>query len=107
MKSSKFFAIPAIASVLLISACGHFSGSKDLSPPSKELSKKSGVPHSTLMDGYGIYMRQCYQCHAQPDPSTLTGDQWNTIVPVMAQHAGISEKDKKAVLAYLLAHKEK
>ena len=74
-------------------------------PPSQKLAEKSGVPMARLQEGYGIYMRQCYQCHTQPSLSKLSSAQWEAMVPVMGDHAGISNKETEKVLEYLLARK--
>ena len=67
--------------------------------------RSSGTPLPTLQQGYGVYMRQCHQCHEQPNPKELTTVKWKSIVPNMADHAGITEAEGEAVLKYLLSQR--
>lgn len=52
--------------------------------------------------GYAIYMKSCYNCHQQTHPATLSTEKWTRTVPEMAKHAGITEKEGKQVLDYIL-----
>lgn len=105
---NKIFWIPVCIVCNVLIACSQISSesSASLNTPTQKMAEDSGVSLSALQAGYGVYTRQCYQCHAQPDPSKLTEQQWKNIVPVMGKHAGISDEDRENVLAYLLARKQ-
>lgn len=101
--------VSAIVTCSVLFACSQIAPKQrtSLSVPDSQMAETTGVPLRTLKGGYGVYITQCYQCHEQPNPATLTETQWKNIVPVMAAHAGIKETDKEMVLAYLLAQRKK
>ena len=89
-------------------ACSHVvAPTKNKLPelPNARMALLADEKLSTLQAGHGVFARQCFQCHAQPDMDKYSDSEWSTIAPTMSKHAGISKKESEQVLAYLLARK--
>ncbi|MBK1830100.1 hypothetical protein JIN77_05165 [Verrucomicrobiaceae bacterium R5-34] len=56
----------------------------------------------TKHEGHSLYMKTCYQCHQQADPTSLSEKKWSMTVPAMATHAGITQSEGQQVLEYIL-----
>lgn len=78
-------------------------GDKATNAPNPDLPfKPVNIPEHNEKPGYGVYLKSCYQCHQQADPSTLSVDKWKNTVPAMAEHAGITKEEGEQVLDYIL-----
>lgn len=99
-------ALVALSATSLFSCTPTPENSNKPKEPNKKMAKATGTSLDQLRGGYGVYMTQCYQCHAQPDPTTFSEQQWKDIVPVMGNHAGLPDKDRDMVLKYLLARRQ-
>jgi cytochrome c5 len=60
-----------------------------------------------IISGFAEFKRTCSQCHALPDPSLHTEDEWPDVVNRMETHhmqrglGNIPEKDKAAIVTFL------
>ncbi|MGE9266830.1 MAG: hypothetical protein ACQKBY_01940 [Verrucomicrobiales bacterium] len=95
---------PKFLCALLLGSLASCSSHKTENPPYEpDLPfRPAKISDHTQAPGYGLYMKSCYQCHQQADPASLTNEKWEMTVPVMAKHAGITEKEGQLVLNYIL-----
>jgi hypothetical protein len=63
------------------------------------------VTMQTLTEGHSIYTGVCTNCHAAKPIHPRTEDRWPGIIENMGNAAKISQREKDAVLKYVLAVK--
>lgn len=63
----------------------------------------SQVSAASVQRGRDLYVTDCARCHS-PEPVTrYSAQQWRTILPRMSKEAALSETDRAAVEAYVMA----
>lgn len=95
-------------SVVWLASCGNQDGRKTTAPfepilPFEPVKTAGNTSHP----GYELYVKNCYECHQQAHPATLSVEKWKNTVPFMAKHAGVSEADGKKILDYILHMKSR
>lgn len=55
----------------------------------------------TLVKGRTIYVTRCAKCHAVEPVKKYSREQWNTIIPDMAEETKLSPSETAAVAAYI------
>ncbi len=61
-----------------------------------------------MTQGHAIHQKKCANCHAFENPANYSGtDLTNKIIPRMAAKAKLTATEKEAVLAYLLAIRQR
>jgi hypothetical protein len=95
--------LPLLA-VVLIPACA--PSPRPAPVPDAAMSARSKVTMATLQRGHAVYLAHCGRCHEHILPEDVSRSDWHVVVPGMAWNAGISEKDEKALTAYILAAKQ-
>lgn len=66
-------------------------------------------PGYTLIDlqaGKSNYEKNCARCHKLKTPESLSEEEWNQVVPVMAKKAKIDAQTEDSILKYLLTMKD-
>lgn len=100
MKLFTFFSAAVVLSAL--SACT-LQKSNDPFSPTSQMAKSANKPIADLGKGYGIFMRQCSQCHDKRIPNQIPTKEWHKIVPGMAWNAGLSVEERRLVTDYIVA----
>jgi len=73
--------------------------------PSEELAKKSGTSLKELHIGFGVYVRNCGECHTHALPDDVSKEDWHVITPKMSWNSNITDAEQAALLKYILAAK--
>ena len=92
MKKSGFFA----ASLTMLVAC---------SPKTAEVVEKvenEEYPTAAIGEGSALYAANCGKCHKLKTVTDYTAEQWQKIVPPMAQKAKLDATQQDKVLQYVL-----
>lgn len=69
--------------------------------PTEAHAKVSGKPLPVLKRGYGVYMKQCAQCHEHRLPNTVSLPAWHAKIDTMSGLAGLSKTDQEDLQFYL------
>lgn len=98
----KYLSLLAVCVICIFTSCTLTNNKKKSTYNPSLPYRPVNISDNTERRGYGVYMKTCYQCHDQTDPSTLSTKKWTMTVPAMAEHAGITEEEGKQVLEYIL-----
>jgi hypothetical protein len=59
----------------------------------------------TLAKGHDLFIAKCNGCHGYPDFAPIAEEKWPKIVDRMGNHVDFDDKQKEAVLRFILASK--
>ena len=65
--------------------------------------KKKRVSMQTLQDGRNLFARRCIECHTAPNLAYYSSSEWPRIIDSMAHRSNLSEEQRQAIVAYILA----
>jgi len=99
-------ALPLLAFVVFLPACAPTKKTAPPPAPDAAMSSRSKVKMETLQRGHAVYLAHCGRCHEYILPKDVSREDWHVVVPGMAWNAGISDKDEKALTAYIMAAKK-
>lgn len=73
------------------------------STPSNKAKVKVDDHSESIAKGEGVFMKHCYQCHAQPPACSHSAKEWSAISAHMADKAGLDKKEEKLIRNYLIS----
>ncbi len=79
----------------------------ELAPPVDEVMLSTAELNdqslAMLQDGRDLYITRCARCHSPESVTAYTPEQWSTILPRMAEKAGLSVEERLGVKEYIMA----
>lgn len=96
----KRFVRPALGAVagLILGGCA-----SNVPPVSPQMAAAVGKSPSLLEHGRQLYAGPCTACHTPEPIGKYSTAEWHKIMVDMAERAKMSDADREAVLAYVLA----
>lgn len=64
---------------------------------------KKRVSQEQLEQGRKLYVGRCIECHTLPNISYYSDKEWPRIINWMGHKSHLSDQEREAVLAYILA----
>lgn len=101
------FLVSIATMALLLIACGT---TKPVDPrllmteAQTQAAVKKAYPADQLKIGKALWQAKCSRCHELYKPDTRTVNQWERVLPRMAQRARITNVDANLVRAYLMVN---
>jgi hypothetical protein len=86
--------------ILVAASCASVGGQRTV-PTADRVATASGMDPDALLNGRGLYTRNCMDCHRQYFPEEYTPAAWKSIIPAMGDRAGLSELETHNVLLFL------
>jgi mono/diheme cytochrome c family protein len=91
-------------------ACGPKAGAAPgpLSMASAELARSRWPDASleSLEQGRQLFLANCHRCHAYPDRTAYTAEEWPSLVRRMGRKARLSDAEAMLVLRFVLTDRE-
>lgn len=102
MKNLSILAFPLVCLVALV--CCELASHAP--PPVSAAMVKPGdkrVDMAMLNDGRALFVHRCIECHTLPPFWHYSNEDWPRILDSMAHRAGLSPREREAILAYIRA----
>ncbi|MCI0364101.1 MAG: hypothetical protein L0219_09490 [Phycisphaerales bacterium] len=99
----KLLMVCALAATI-VGACATI---EELAPPVDQAMLSAAGPSEAstiqLERGRELYVTDCARCHSPEPVMRYTAQQWGTILPRMTKESSLSDVDRAAVEAYVMA----
>jgi len=87
-----------LGSVIFLVSCSPKTAEVTTTPA---VSEPMTFPNETVSTGFALYGSECTQCHKAKTVNKYSREEWNKILPNMAQKAKIDDGQEAAVDAYI------
>ena len=105
IRAPLFAAVITVAAVGCYPKSGPAPGAASAANVSWATAKWPDTTPETLAKGHDLFIAKCNGCHGYPDFAPIADEKWPKIVDSMGNHADFDEKQKEAVLRFILASK--
>jgi mono/diheme cytochrome c family protein len=94
--------LAAISGVVIYSGCQSYLPAP-MTPEVVRAGARAHVDEQALRQGRALFVSRCIECHALPVISSRPAAEWPGLVDEMAPRADLRQRERNAVLAYILA----